>query len=161
VDDDDEEGSALASTPEQTTQEQTTPAPTTEHTWPEYRTVEDIPIYPGADPLHLAAKDREAFYVTRAYPSTTQYEKVEWRFFLTDDDVAQVISFYKDTMPYYGWEESAAVNTDKAGWAFWQTQDLERGVTVILGPQGSKTILGMWIGERYIPPLPETEGGTA
>jgi len=160
VEDDDEEGKALASTPEQTTLKQTTPAPTTEHTWPEYRTVADIPIYPGANPLHLAAKDREALLATRTYPSTTQYKKLEWRFFITDDGVAQVISFYKDTMPYYGWEESAAVSADKAGWAFWQTQDLQRGVTVILGPTGSETILSMWIGEGYIPPPVSTQGST-
>lgn len=156
VDEDDEEGYAVESVPEQTTSEQTTleqaiPAPTIEHTWPEYRTLGDIPIYPGADPLDLAPKDRETFFVTGTYPSTIQYKKVGWRFFLTDDDVSQVISFYKDTMPHYGWEESAAVNTDRAGWTFWQTQDLERGVTVILRPLGNETILGMWIGEGYIP----------
>jgi len=69
VDDDDEEGNAFASMPEQTT-----PASTPEHTWPEYRTVGNIPIYPSAT-------DHEAFHANIPYPSTNQYEKVGWRFF--------------------------------------------------------------------------------
>jgi len=145
VDDDDETGKALASTPEQAT-----PAPTTEHTWPEYRTVGNIPIYPGAT-------DRTAFDVTMDYPSTTQYKKIGWRFFSTDDDVAQVYSFYEDTMPAHGWEASAETNRGEGAWTFWQTHDLQRGAAIILIPEGSETILSMWLGEGYIPPS-KTEG---
>jgi len=51
VDDDDEEGDAPVSTP----------TSTTEQTWPEYRTVQDVPIYPGAS-------ERGPFNIPVPYP---------------------------------------------------------------------------------------------
>jgi len=62
-------------------------------------------------------------------------------------------------MPDHGWEESGSMSPGDAKWTLWQTHHLERGAAIILIPEGSETILSMWLGEGYIP-SPKTEGNS-
>jgi len=128
-------------TPEQTKQNQqdnSTPKPASgSFTW------DDIPLYPGAS-------DAEKFSMTIPGAETGEYERIEWRYYTTNDSVDDVISFYADEMPDNGWAEMATMSMGETSWSFWSQNNEETGAFIGVMQDDGHTILWMWRGEGLV-----------
>jgi ssRNA-specific RNase YbeY (16S rRNA maturation enzyme) len=99
-----------------------------------------IPAYPGAS-------DAEEFSMSIPGADTGEYERIEWRYYTTNDSVDDVISFYADRMPDYGWIEMATMDMGDMSWSYWSKNNEETGGFVGAVHEDDQTILWMWRGE--------------
>ena len=105
--------------------------------------LDDIPVYPGAN-------DAEKFSISIPGAQTGEYDKVEWRYYTTDDSVDEVISFYADKMPDNGWTEMLTMSAGEASWSYWSKDNEETGGFVGAAEEDDGTVLWMWRGEGSV-----------
>lgn len=104
----------------------------------------DIPIYPGAKSVQQLTSS-----VPGAAPGQ-EYQKVEWRYYTSNDTVAKVGDFYKTEMPKKGWKETLWMTTDAMAWGAYANKDdsVEVGVYVIKDESQNVTGIIIWRGEK-------------
>ena len=100
---------------------------------------DDIPVYPGAI-------DMEEFSMSFPGAQTGDYEKIEWRYYATGDSLDDVSSFYADSMPGNGWDETATMNMGDAFWSYWSKDNGDTGAYIAVVNDDGETNIMMWKG---------------
>jgi len=113
--------------------EEAPPKPTPKENQPAHKTEApaedliwgDVPLYPGA------SRSSEAMAIPVLEAARADYQKVEHRYYQTEDSGIKVASFYAAEMPKKGWKK--VMSMDFKGESFvssWQKQSGEIGVTI-------------------------------
>jgi hypothetical protein len=91
--------------------------------------LENIPVYPGADKVGDYSGDAPIPLVGQDL-NTTDYKDNKWAVYETDDSVDDVASFYKGGMPDKGWHEENWFDTSAlGGGAAWGSYTRDNGDT--------------------------------
>lgn len=91
--------------------------------------LENIPVYPGADKVGDYSGDAPIPLVGQDL-NTTDYKDNKWVVYETDDSVDDVASFYKGGMPDKGWHEENWFDTSVlGGGAAWGSYTRDNGDT--------------------------------
>ncbi len=136
---DDETGQATGGGTE-VTQGQETPEKTGgtsvsgEFTW------SDIPVYPGAG-------EEETFSMAAAGGQTGDFERIEWRYYSTGDNVSKVADFYKSKMPGNGWSEVMAMEMNEVWYGYWEKNDSKTGAYIGVAEDDGESMIWMWRGQ--------------
>ena len=104
----------------------------------------DIPIYSGAKSIQQLNMT-----VPGAAPGQ-DYQKVEWRYYTTQDAVTKVADFYKAEMPKKGWKETLWMAAQDTAWGMYTSKDDNVGAGLFIGKDTSQnlTSIGIWRGEK-------------
>ena len=113
--------------------------------------VEDIPIYPGADKVG----DWEGDYSLPLLGEdldVEDYQGNSWAEYETDDSADDVIDFYRDKMPDNGWNEERWWDTsfvEDVGWGSYTRDGGDRAAWVfITGTEDDKTQIVIGTGSK-------------
>jgi len=139
------EGEAPEETPEETPEEipeETAPAAETP-SQPAELTWDDVPVYPGAS--QTANMGWGSFGAQEG-----QCDRLEWRYYEVNASADEVMSFYEDEMPGYGWESyghfQMGDQTGMASWSMWTKENGVHAAYVYVMESDGETILIMWRG---------------
>jgi hypothetical protein len=104
----------------------------------------DIPVYPGS---------KQVQGLTMTVPSEAlgdEYEKVEWRYYTTNDAVDKVSNFFKAEMPKKGWKETGWMAFEGMAMGIYENAagDTAAGVWVGKNQGENVTSLGVWRAEE-------------
>jgi len=105
-------------------------------------TWDDIPIYPGADKMDKAT-------LSFSGGEDRNFEKIEWRYYTTDDDPEDVHSFYLDKMPDHEWDKVMDMTAGQVMYSMWQKNDGDTGAWIGVGEgdDNDETVIWMWRGQ--------------
>ena len=123
-------GAAATTTPPQTTQPSNGGGGGGDLTW------DDMPIYPGADQI-------QEFSISMPMEDE-EYSEVEWRYYECDASVEDVVDFYKDEMPDYGWEEMMWMDMSEIAYGMYMKNNEEDAAMVWIAAEGGDTLVGLW-----------------
>lgn len=103
---------------------------------------DDIPVYPKASKVEKAS-------LSFSGGEERKFERLEWRYYTTNDDPGDVHRFYLDKMPDNGWEKIMDITAGEVTYSLWQKDDGNTGAWIGTGKtEGEgKTMIWMWKGQ--------------
>jgi hypothetical protein len=104
----------------------------------------DIPIYSGAKSV------QEWKMSLPGMAPGQEYEKVEWRYYTTQDAVTKVADFYRSEMPKKGWKETLWMAAQDTAWGMYTSKDDNVGAGIYVMKDESENVTGImiWRGEK-------------
>lgn len=105
----------------------------------------DIPVYSGAKSV------QEWKMSLPGMTPGQEWEKVEWRYYTTKDEVGKVGDFYKSEMPKRGWRETLWMSSvEDLAWGMYTNKDENVGAGVFVMKDESENVTGIviWRGDK-------------
>ncbi len=112
-----------------------TPDTSGDFTW------DDVPAYPGAD------REEEFSMSMGGGGEYGDFERIEWRYYSSDDGVDEIADFYEDEMPDKGWTEVMVMTIAEMTWSYWEKDNGNTGAYVGASEDDGETMLWMWRGQ--------------
>ena len=95
----------------------------------------DMPIYSGAKQVQKGSWSIP--------PAQGDYSKVEWRYYEVEDDMGNVVSFYKDNMSSEGWEQMGWMETPEMNWGMYSKNNEQDAAIVYIGLEDGKAFVAL------------------
>jgi hypothetical protein len=113
-------------------------------------TLENIPVYPGADKVGDYSGSSPIPIVGEGL-STTDYKDTKWAVYETSDSASDVAAFYKDKMASSGWKQEGWFDTsigNGAAYGGFSRDNGNTGAWVAVAGSGDKTEIVLGTGSK-------------